>query len=306
MAKMQQINLGTALKWPLYCQNCYLVSSIRPARTTTEFRLGQPITAYIGLMLLMYCIGCGYILVTQNDTTMALHHANGLLWSLLFDCLTAMGRLSLICMVTITIRRRSQELEFLLRINEIDRRIQRHCHHHIVIISNRNLYVYNCIALTLYSIYYAAIFIVSVYKLITRNVHNPLYIFAYSFTYHIESIAFTMIILKVVNYMAIIWNRLEVVATTMLFDDVRLIRGLFKDLIECLHQLADFMGWQIISKLAHDFFLGTSISYLIATIVMEDASQYRLLVGLSVWLGQTVHRAIILSLFASLTLRQVK
>lgn len=315
------IDLSIALYWPLLIQNIYLISPIRSVTDCeNQFTISQRITTYHLVMFFLYCFFIGYISISQNDTTLALNRANGLLWSLLFICLSIMGKLSFILIVALTLHYRHDELRLLHRISDFDKRIKLH---HQLHLNNANLCRTNFAVLLTYLVYTWIILIISVVKLIQPNVHKNLYIFAYSFTYYVESTAFSIMILKFVNYLAIIWNRLQTLGDIVerLREEhqqedeeeekvanereMKAIRVLYKELIECVEHFTNFAGWPLIIKLAHDFFLCTSIGYLIFTILMEDASRYRMITGLSVWYCQTLQRELFLSLFANLTLSQV-
>lgn len=308
------INFQTAIRLSLLIQCIFMVSSIWQKHS--RFILAWQLTCYTYLMLTLYIANCIIILSMQTSDMFGIYQANGNLWSILFVVIFFMAKLSMIIMVIALERKKCTERDFLESVCKVDTELEAKFDVVVDCSMMRNV---NTAAHTIQLTYFFCLMIVSIRKLSRGSLYSFYYIFAHSFIYIFENIAFNAFLAKYLNSAIVLKARFGILQNIFtnindsmgrcsVIENRRQLNNVFDLYFQMTHLLElfnEFIGWGVLSKIAHDFILCSAISYLVFTIIIEQSQSVFTLIGMQWWFLISFHRILLITIVSHQTMKKV-
>lgn len=252
----------------------------------------------------------------QTPAMFGMYKGNGELWSILFGIIFVMAKLTLIIMVIALERKKCTERDFLESVCEVDTEIEAKFDVVVDYSTVRNI---NTAAHTIQLAYFIFLLIVSIRKLNRANLYSFYYILAYSITFTFESLIFNAFLSKYLNSAIILKARFGILQNIIAnindsleqhsITEIRMkldsVFDVYYRIIHLVELFNEFIGWGVLFKMAHDFILCSSISYLIFTIIIEQSQSVFTLVGMTWWFLISFQRILLMTIVAHQTMNKV-
>lgn len=289
-----------------YIQRIFLLSSLQFKSNGDLSTVGHQIVyTYCGILI--FC-ACTILIILTIDRVTDYFNTNGVVWLIAALCDLLLGKIAYITIVILIERKKHREIFFFQTLARLDRILQEEFN---VTTNYANYRRVNVLVICFIIVYYSLLTFSTCYPTFCLGIYSEYEIPAMLLTFFMEHCVFALIVTIYINGVTLIGTKFSTIKNLILTKKLQDLKKLNKllnvytEMFNVIFIWNDYMGWIIMIRLAHDFAVSTTTSYLLFSTIVDYDSKGSTLLNIPAWLLQSVIRIGMIITFAEQTITKV-
>lgn len=285
------------------------IFSLSPLRFNSNGDLStswnQIVLTYCGLVIFGTCT---ILIILAIDRVIDYFNANGIVWLVAAFCDLILGKIAYVAIVILIERKKYKQILFFESLVRLDRIL----HEEFNITTYYAMYQrVNLLTTGSIIVYYSSVTLLTCYPTFCLGVYTEYEFPAMILAFFAEHCVFALIVTIYINGVMLIGNKFYTIKNLITSKQVQNVkklnklRDVYTEMFNVIKIWNDYIGWIIMIRLAHDFAVSTTTSYLWFSTIVDYNNKGSMLLNIPVWLLQSLIRILLVIAFAEQAITKV-